>query len=156
MSLNLLLLFPLKSLADPSKYHGCPLFFVFSFQPPNPLASFIKLCNMESDEMIPTDIKCEGKDIDLDAQLDEVAKLPLPKKAKTELKVYKRTRTSTILLKKDEGKPTCKCKKCEKEYIAAGADVTENLKRHLYWACPRKFDVPLSIPVSTVADMGNE
>nr|POE45754.1 hypothetical protein CFP56_47335 [Quercus suber] len=97
---------------------------------------------MESDEKIPTDSKCEGKDID-GLKLDEVAKLPPPKKAKTELKVYKRrTRTSTvwsyfqILLTKDEGKPTCKCKKCEKEFIAAGANVTENLKHHLDWACP--------------------
>ena len=45
---------------------------------------------MESDEMIP-----KGKDIDLDAQLDEVAELPLPKKAKTKLNVYKR-RTSIV------------------------------------------------------------
>ena len=45
---------------------------------------------MESDEMIP-----KGKDIDLDAQLDEVAELPPPKKGKTELNVYKR-RTSTV------------------------------------------------------------
>ena len=33
---------------------------------------------MESDEMISIDINCEGKDIDLDAQLDEVAELPPP------------------------------------------------------------------------------
>ena len=116
---------------------------------------------MESDEKIPIDIKCEGKDID-SLKLDEVAKLPPPKKAKTKLKVYKmRTRTSNvwsyfqILPTKDEGKPTCKCKKCGKEYIAAGADVTENLKRHLDWDCPRKFDVPLTIPVSTPSDIGN-
>nr|POF03393.1 hypothetical protein CFP56_60582 [Quercus suber] len=113
---------------------------------------------MESDEKIPTDIKCEGKNIDLDAQLDEVAELPPPKKAKTELKVYKRMRTSTIwcyfeiILTKDEGNRTCKCKKCGKEYIDVRADVTENLNHHLDWACPRKFDVPLSILVSTMAD----
>nr|POE69164.1 hypothetical protein CFP56_75693 [Quercus suber] len=113
---------------------------------------------MASDEKIPTDSKCEGKDAD-GLKLDEVAELAPRKKAKTELKVYKRrTRTSNvwsyfqILPPKAEGKPTCKCKKCGKEYIAAGADVTENLKRHLDWACPRKFDVPLSIPHSTVPD----
>nr|POE70073.1 hypothetical protein CFP56_60979 [Quercus suber] len=113
---------------------------------------------MASDEKIPTDSKCEGKDAD-GLKLDEVAELPPRKKAKTELKVYKRrTRTSNvwsyfqILPPKAEGKPTCKCKKCGKEYMAAGADVTDNLKRHLDWACPRKFDVPLSIPHSTVPD----
>nr|POE78930.1 hypothetical protein CFP56_46098 [Quercus suber] len=113
---------------------------------------------MASDEKIPTDSKCEGKDAD-GLKLDEVAELPPRKKAKTELKVYKRRmRTSNvwsyfqILPPKAEGKPTCKCKKCGKEYMAAGADVTENLKRHLDWACPRKFDVPLSIPHSTVPD----
>ena len=115
---------------------------------------------MESDEMIPTDIKCEGKDIDLDAQLDEVAELPPPKKAKTELKVYKRRRTSIVwryfqmLPTKDEEKPTCKRKKCGKEYIVAGAYVTENLKRHLE-LCRKKFEVPLSIPFSTRADIAN-
>nr|POF08264.1 hypothetical protein CFP56_55665 [Quercus suber] len=57
-----------------------------------------------------------------------------------------------MLLTKDEGKPTCKCNKCGKEYIAAGVDVIENLKRHLE-LCPRNFEVPLSIPVSTVADI---
>ena len=41
---------------------------------------------MVSDEMIPIDIKCEGKDIDLVDELDEVAELPLPKKAKTKSK----------------------------------------------------------------------
>nr|POF27370.1 hypothetical protein CFP56_14487 [Quercus suber] len=114
---------------------------------------------MESDETIPTDIECEGKDITLDAQPDEVAGLPPAKKAKTELKVYKRRGSSTVwryfkvLPTKEEGKPTCKCKKCGKEFIAARANVTENLKRHLDWACPRKFDVPLSIPVSAGADI---
>ena len=109
---------------------------------------------MESDEMIP-----KGKDIDLDAQLDEVAELPLPKKVKTELNVYKR-RTSTIwryfqmLPTKDEEQPTCKCKKCGNEYIAANAYVGFNLKRYL-GLCPRKFQVPLSISGSTVADIGN-
>ena len=109
---------------------------------------------MDRDEMIP-----KGKDIDLDAQLDEVAKLPLPKKAKTELNVFKR-RTSIVwrhfqmLPTKDEERPMCKCKKCGKEYIAAGAYVGFNLKHHL-GVCPRKFQVPLSIPGSTVADTGN-
>lgn len=45
MSLYILLPLPLKSLAVPSnlaspKYGGCPLFFVFSFQPPNPLSRY--------------------------------------------------------------------------------------------------------------------
>lgn len=40
-----------------------------------------------------------------------------------------------------------------KEYIAAGAYGTGNLKHHLE-LCPRKFEAPLSIPVSTVADIG--
>ena len=92
---------------------------------------------MESHEMIPIDIKKKGKDIDLDAQIDEVAELPPPKKAKTELKIYKRRTTSTVwryfqmLPTNDEEQPTCKCKKCGKEYIAAGAYVGFNLKRHL-------------------------
>ena len=109
---------------------------------------------METNEMIP-----KGKDIDIDAQLDEVAELPPPKQAKTKLNVYKR-RTSTVwrhfqmLPTKDEEQPTCKCKKCGKEYIATGAYVGFNLKRHL-GLCPRKFQVPLSIPGSTVADIGN-
>ncbi|KAL0011126.1 hypothetical protein SO802_006234 [Lithocarpus litseifolius] len=119
---------------------------------------------MESDEMIPIDIKHDGKDIELVGELDEVATLPPPKKAKTEsknktnIKVYKRGRTSTVsryfqmLLTKDEEKPTWKCKKCGKEFIAAGANGPRNLKRHLE-LCPRKFEVPLSIPVSTVADI---
>ena len=109
---------------------------------------------MATDEMIP-----KGKGTDLDAQLDEVAELPPPKKAKTELNVYKR-RTSTIwrhlqmLPTKDEEQPTCKCKKCEKEYIAAGTYVGFNLKRQL-GLCPRKFQVPLSTPGSTIATPGN-
>ena len=41
---------------------------------------------MESDEMIPIDIKCEGKDTDLVDELDEVVELPLPKKARTKSK----------------------------------------------------------------------
>ena len=99
---------------------------------------------MESDEKIPTGSKREGKDIDLDAQLHEVAELPPPKKAKTELKVYRRrTRTSTvwsyfqILPTNDEGKPTCKCKKCGKEYIATKAYDIGDLKHHLE-VCLRK------------------
>ena len=82
---------------------------------------------MESDEMIP-----KGKYIDLDAQLDEVAELPPPKKAKTELNVYKR-RTSIVwryfqmVPTKDAEQPTCKCKKCGKEYIADVAYVGFNL-----------------------------
>ena len=86
---------------------------------------------MDRDQMIP-----KGKDIELDAQLDEVAELPPPKKAKTELNVYKR-RTSTVwrhfqmLSTKDEERPTCNCKMCGKEYIAIGAYVGFNLKRHL-------------------------
>ena len=59
-----------------------------------------------------------------------------------------------MLPTKDEERPTCTCKKCGKEYIAAGAYVGFNLKRHL-GVCPRKFQVPLSIPGSTVADVGN-
>ena len=52
---------------------------------------------MESHEMIPTDMTKKGKHTHaLDAQFDEAADLPEPKKAKTELKVYKRRRTSTI------------------------------------------------------------
>ena len=38
---------------------------------------------MESDEMIPIEIKYEGEDIDLEDELDEVVELLLPKKAKT-------------------------------------------------------------------------
>ena len=59
-----------------------------------------------------------------------------------------------MLPTKDKEQPTCKCKKCGKEYIATGAYVGFNLKRHL-GLCPRKFQVPLSIPGSTVADIGN-
>ena len=121
---------------------------------------------MESVEMIPIDIKCEGKYIDLEDELDEVAELPPPKKDKsksknkTNNKDYKRRRTSTVwryfqmLPTKDEEKPTCKCKKCGKEYIAAGAYGTRNLKRHLE-LCPRKFEAPLSILISTVVDIVN-
>ncbi|KAK4593439.1 hypothetical protein RGQ29_017518 [Quercus rubra] len=98
---------------------------------------------MESDEMIPIEIKYEGEDIDLEDELDEVAELPPPKKAKTKSKNKTnhkdntRRRTSYVwsffelLPTKDEEKPTCKCKKCGKEYIAAGAYGTGNLKRHL-------------------------
>ncbi|KAL0002097.1 hypothetical protein SO802_015878 [Lithocarpus litseifolius] len=104
---------------------------------------------MESDEMIPIETKYEGEDIDLEDELDEVAELPLPKKAKTKSKSKtsnkdnKRRRTSHVWSffelhpTKDEEKPTCKCKKCGKEYIAAGAYDTGNLKRHL-GVCPRK------------------
>ena len=42
-----------------------------------------------------------------------------------------------MLPTKDEEKPTCKCKKCWKEYIAAGTYGTRNLKCHLE-VCPRK------------------
>ena len=59
-----------------------------------------------------------------------------------------------MLPTKDEEKPTCKCKKCGKEYIAAGAYGSGNLKHHLE-LCPRKFEEPLSIPVSIVTDIGN-
>ena len=89
---------------------------------------------MESHEMIPTDITKKGKHNELDAQFDDVADLPEPKKAK--LKVYKRRRTSTVwryfemLLTKDKERPSCKCKQCGKEYIAGGAYVQYNLKRH--------------------------
>ena len=41
---------------------------------------------MESDEMIHIEIKYEGEDIDLEDELDEVAELPPPKKAKTKCK----------------------------------------------------------------------
>ncbi|KAK9995452.1 hypothetical protein SO802_020138 [Lithocarpus litseifolius] len=41
---------------------------------------------MESDEMIPIETKYEGEDIDLEDELDEVAELPPPKKAKTKSK----------------------------------------------------------------------
>ena len=108
---------------------------------------------MESHQMIPTDMTKKGKHNDLDAQFDEVADLPEPKKAKTELKVYKR-RTSTIwrdfemLLTKGKEQPSCKCKQCGKKYIAAGAYVQYNLKRHSE-LCRKKFEVLLSIPVST-------
>ena len=59
---------------------------------------------MESDEMIPIDIKYEGEDIDFEDKLDEVAELPPPKKAKTKSnnkknnKDNKRRRTSTLCL----------------------------------------------------------
>ncbi|KAL4637861.1 hypothetical protein ACB092_03G107800 [Castanea dentata] len=104
---------------------------------------------MESDELIPIDIEYEREDLDLEDELDEVAELPPPKKAKTKSKNKtnnedkKRRRTSTVwrffqmLPTKDEEKPTCKCKKCGKEYISAGAYGTGNLKRHLK-VCPRK------------------
>ena len=53
---------------------------------------------MESVEMIPIDIKCEGKYIDLENELDEVAELPPPMKAKTKSnnKDCKRRRISTV------------------------------------------------------------
>ena len=104
---------------------------------------------MESDEMIPIEIKYEGEDIDLEDELDEVAELPPPKKAKTKSKNKTnhkdntRRRTSIVwsffelLPTKDEEMPMCKCKMCGKEYIAAGAYGTGNLKRHLD-VCPRK------------------
>ena len=59
---------------------------------------------MESDEMKLIDTKYEGEDIDLEDELDEVAKLPPPKKAgtkcknKTNNKDNKRRRTSTLCL----------------------------------------------------------
>ena len=117
---------------------------------------------MESHEMIPTDMTKKGKQHDLDAQFDEVADLPEPKKAKTELKVYKRRRTSTVwrdfemLPTKDKEQPSCKCKQCGKKYIAARAYVQYNLKRHSE-LCRKKFEVPLGIPVSIGAniDIGN-
>ena len=115
---------------------------------------------MESHEMIPTDMKKKGKHNDLDAQFDEVADPPEPKKAKTKVKVYKRRTTSTVwryfqmLPTKDEEQPSCKCKQCGKEYIAAGAYVGYNLKRHLEF-CRKKFEVPMSIPISTGVDIGN-
>ena len=92
---------------------------------------------MESDEMIPIEIKYEGEDIDLEDELDEVAELPSPKKAKTKSKNKTnhkdntRRRTSYVwsffelLPTKDEEKPTYKCKKCGKEYIAAKHMVQE-------------------------------
>ena len=104
---------------------------------------------MESDEMIPIEIKYEGEDIDLEDELDEVAELPPPKKAKTKCKNKtnnkdnKRRRTSYVwsffelLPTKDEEKPTYKCKKCGKEYIVVRAYGTRNLKHHLE-VCPRK------------------
>ena len=57
---------------------------------------------MESDELIPIDIEYEREDLDLEDELDEVAELPPPKKAKTESKNKtnnedkKRRRTSTV------------------------------------------------------------
>uniref|UniRef100_A0A7N2MTH2 BED-type domain-containing protein n=1 Tax=Quercus lobata TaxID=97700 RepID=A0A7N2MTH2_QUELO len=108
---------------------------------------------MESDKMIRTDMTKKGKQNDLDAQIDEVADLLEPKKAKTELKVYKR-RTSTVwrdfemLPTKGKEQPSCKCKQCGKKFIAAGAYVQYNLKRHSE-LCRKKFEVPLSILVST-------
>ena len=104
---------------------------------------------MESDELIPIDIEYEREDLDLEDELDEVAELPPPKKAKTKSKNKtnnedkKRRRNSTVwrffqmLPTKDEEKPTCKCKKCGKVYIAAGSYGTRNLKRHLK-VCSRK------------------
>ena len=79
---------------------------------------------------------------------------------KTELKVYKRRTTSTVwryfqmLLTKDGEQPKCKCKKCGKEYIAVRAYVGYNLKHHLEF-CRKKFEVPMSIPISTGVDIGN-
>ena len=108
---------------------------------------------MESDQMIRTDMTKKGKQPDLDAQFDEVSDLPEPKKAKTELKVYKR-RTSAhwrdfeMLPTKGKERPSCKCKQCGKKYIAAGAIAQYNLKRHSE-LCRKKLEVPLSIPVST-------
>ena len=115
---------------------------------------------MESHEMIPTDMKKNEKHNDLDAQLDEAVELPEPKKAKTELKVYKRRTNSTVwryfqmLPTKDGEQPKCKYKECGKEYIAVGAYVGYNLKRHLE-LCRKKFEVPKSILVSTGVDIGN-
>ena len=108
---------------------------------------------MESDQMIRTNMMKKGKQNDLDAQFDEVADLPEPKKATTELKVYKR-RTSTVwhdfemLSTKGKEQPSCKCKQCGKKFIAAGAYVQYNLKCHSE-LCRKKFEVPLSIPIST-------
>ena len=91
----------------------------------------------------------EGEEIDLEDELDKVAKLSPPKKAKpksknkTNNKDNKRKRTSTVwrifqmLPTKDEEKPTCKCEKCGKEYIAARAYGIGNLKHHLE-VCSRK------------------
>ena len=104
---------------------------------------------MESDELISIDIEYKREDLDLEDELDEVAELPPPKKAKTKSKNKtnnedkKRRRNSTVwrffqmLPTKDEEKPTCKCKKCGKVYIAAGSYGTRNLKWHLK-VCPRK------------------
>ena len=92
---------------------------------------------MESHEMIPTDMKKKGKHNDLDAQFDEVADLPEPKKAKTKLKVYKRRTTSTVW---------------HYFQMLPTKDVGYNLKRHLE-LCRKKFEVPLSILVSTGADI---
>ena len=67
---------------------------------------------MESDQMIRSDMTKKGKQPDVDAQFNEVSDLPEPKKAKTELKVYKRRRTSTVwryfemLPTKDTEQPT--------------------------------------------------
>uniref|UniRef100_A0A7N2N7J7 BED-type domain-containing protein n=1 Tax=Quercus lobata TaxID=97700 RepID=A0A7N2N7J7_QUELO len=108
---------------------------------------------MESDQMIRIDMTKKGKQPDLDAQFDEVSDLPEPKKAKTELKVYKR-RTSAhwrdfeMLPTKGKERPSCKCKQCGKKYIAARAIAQYNLKRHSE-LCRKKLEVPLSIPVST-------
>ncbi|KAL0000067.1 hypothetical protein SO802_019669 [Lithocarpus litseifolius] len=121
---------------------------------------------MESDEMIPIDIKREGKAIALEDEVHEVtgelAALPPPKKAKTEsknktnVKVYKR-RTSTVsrwfqLLPTMSKAMSTHSKDCGKELIASGADGPGDLKRHLE-LCPRNSEVPLSIPVSTVANI---
>ena len=59
-----------------------------------------------------------------------------------------------MLLTKDGEQPKCEGKKCGKEYIAAGAYVGYNLKRHLEF-CRKKFEVPIGIPVSTGVDIGN-
>ena len=113
------------------------------------------------------DIKREGKGIALEDEVhevDEVAALPPPKKAKTEsknktnVKVYKR-RTSTVsrwfqLLPTMSKEMSTHSKECGKELIASGADGPGDLKLDLE-LCPRKSEVPLSIPVSTVADIGN-
>ena len=70
-------------------------------------------------------------------------RLRLSLKNKTNNEDKKMKRTSTVwrffqmLPIKDEEKPTCKCKKCGKVYIAAEAYGIGNLKRHLK-VCPRK------------------
>ena len=73
------------------------------------------------------DTRYEGEGIDLKVEL---AELPSPKKSKTKTKTNnkdnKRRRTSSVwhffqmLPTKDGEKPTCKCKKCGKEYSAIG------------------------------------